>query len=110
MLDFSSSITDVTTATLPHLSVYHPNRKTKFPTELLNMNNINPLGQRVFNGILHDCRVKGYDETLKYGKKNKYLTVTNLNTSISENIILSLIVIQNNTTINMRIRSHITII
>ena len=74
LLDFSSSITAVATTTLPPQPVYHPtSKKTKFPIELLNMNIINPLGERVFNSIIHDCRVKGYDETLKYGKKNIYL-------------------------------------
>ena len=67
-LEVPSTNTDVTTMDISNQSI-----KTKYPSELLNLNKINSLGDRVFNAILHNTIIKGYDETLKYGKKNKYL-------------------------------------
>ena len=46
-----------------------PNWKHSYPKELINLNESNPLGQRIFATILMEANFKGYDSSFKHGKK-----------------------------------------
>ena len=48
--------------------------KIKYPTELISLNQTRAVGQNILSGILLEACMKGYDDSLKHGKRVHFLS------------------------------------
>ena len=67
-----------------HPTASLPNLKHSYPKELIQLNESNPLGQRIFATILMEANVKEYDSSFKHSQKLQFLTNIHLTSFVNE--------------------------
>ena len=71
----TTTITASPTTAAPSAAVVNlDSNKMKYPTKLISLNQTRVLGQNILSGILLDAHMKGFDESLKHGKRVAFLT------------------------------------